>query len=556
MKRKLIGIGVCMLMMVSVILPVAGTLQELQNTKVSLLDGPILEWSFITGGPYQDMFNVIYETEDGGFITTGITENPTDVFSGIVIKLDKNGNEEWRTIETEIQGKDIYTFGIADLCQTQDGGYIVVGGCERIADLKYGFLWKLNAHGETEWFNSGYSASSLIGHYVTCFWDVLAVVNGYVLTGSVFYIGDLLYLDADAVIMKTDLNGNVLWQQVYRYGEDHDDLHSIYPTLDGGYIATGTVNLKLYGINSQNDSDIWIIKADAEGNKQWEKIYGGSQDEWIISRDVFQTNDGGYILNAVTQSYHVNANKWCVMLLKLDNVGNELWNTTYGENNEATSSWGMDMSTDGGYVLTATKNHNGMQSPKDDMWLIKTDNTGNVEWSQIYGGSQTERVYAGRQTSDSGFIMCGATVSYSVAGGWDGCIVKYSSFDNNRPEKPERPSGESRGSPGTEYTFTGIAVDSDDDQLYYKWDWGDGSYSGWLGPYNSGVSSQAVHTWEVEDTYEIRVMVKDEHGGESDWSDPVPITIPCSYNSLHQFLEWLFQRFPNAFPLLRHLMGC
>jgi hypothetical protein len=271
-----------------------------------------------------------------------------------------------------------------------------------------------------------------------------------------------------------------------------------------------------------------------------------------MTRDMYQTSDGGYILDAMTSSYNViNPSKWNVMLLKIDGEGNELWNKIYGESNQMDTSWGMALSSDGGFVLSATKNHNGFAKPKDDMWLIQTDNTGNVEWSQIYGGDKTDRCYAARQVSDGGYIICGATDSFSEAGGWDGCIVKYSSFDNNRPEKPAKPSGSSRGKIGEEYTFSTSTSDSDGDDVYYKWDWGDGNFSDWLS------TTQATYSWSYEAHFEVRVMAQDEHGGESEWSDPLPFSTPYSYTKpLLLFLDLLFQRFPNTFPILRQLMGC
>jgi hypothetical protein len=91
--------------------------------------------------------------------------------------------------------------------------------------------------------------------------------------------------------------------------------------------------------------------------------------------------------------------------------------------------------------------------------------------------------------------------------------------------------------------------------VYYLWDWGDGNNSGWLGPYNYGVICEAKHNWKVKASYNIKVKAKDIYGKESVWSDPLPIIMPYSYTTMHQFLEWLFQRFPNAFLLLRQLMG-
>jgi len=80
------------------------------------------------------------------------------------------------------------------------------------------------------------------------------------------------------------------------------------------------------------------------------------------------------------------------------------------------------------------------------------------------------------------------------------------------------------------------------------WDWGDGTNSGWLEGYYSGDYCKVSHKWEAEGNYNIKVKAKDIHGVESDWSDPLSITMPYSYNKpILQFLELLFQRFPNTF---------
>ena len=126
---------------------------------------------------------------------------------------------------------------------------------------------------------------------------------------------------------------------------------------------------------------------------------------------------------------------------------------------------------------------------------------------------------------------------------------------SNPPEKPERPSGPASGKSGIIYKYSSSTIDPDGDQVFYLWDWGDGNNSGWLGPYNSGVTINTTHKWTIKGSYSIKVIAKDEHGANSSWSDPLPIVMPYSYNPLLHFLELLFQRFPNALPLLRHLMG-
>jgi hypothetical protein len=125
---------------------------------------------------------------------------------------------------------------------------------------------------------------------------------------------------------------------------------------------------------------------------------------------------------------------------------------------------------------------------------------------------------------------------------------------NVPPDKPNKPSGTSSGRIKLVYTYTTITTDSNGDQVYYMWDWGDGNDSGWLGPYNSGVIFEAKYTWNIKGSYNIKVKAKDIHGLESEWSDSLPVTMPYSYKPLLQFLELLFQRFPNAFPILRQLL--
>jgi hypothetical protein len=123
------------------------------------------------------------------------------------------------------------------------------------------------------------------------------------------------------------------------------------------------------------------------------------------------------------------------------------------------------------------------------------------------------------------------------------------------PLKPNQPSGQINGKIEQEYTYTTSTTDPDGDQVFYRWDWGDGSYSDWLGPYDSGATIDTIHKWTIKGSFSIKVKAKDSNGHESSWSSPLPITMPYSYKPIPQFFDLLFQRFPNAFPLLRQLMG-
>lgn len=132
-------------------------------------------------------------------------------------------------------------------------------------------------------------------------------------------------------------------------------------------------------------------------------------------------------------------------------------------------------------------------------------------------------------------------------------IIEY----NTPPDKPDKPSGENQGKAGVEYTYSTSATDPQDNQVYYLWDWGDGNTSGWLGLYDSGEAVTAKYTWAAEGDYEIKVKTRDRDGAESEWSDPLPIEIPRNkaFDFNFNLLDWLLERFPNAFPLLRYIFG-
>jgi hypothetical protein len=132
----------------------------------------------------------------------------------------------------------------------------------------------------------------------------------------------------------------------------------------------------------------------------------------------------------------------------------------------------------------------------------------------------------------------------------------FTTQQNAPPNKPNKPSGTASGKINTLYTYTTSTTDPNGDQVYYNWSWGDGNYSGWLGPFASGATASADHKWTVKKSYELKVKAKDPSGNESVWSDPLQVSMPTSFDiPMLGFLERLLERFPLMFPLLRHLLG-
>jgi hypothetical protein len=125
---------------------------------------------------------------------------------------------------------------------------------------------------------------------------------------------------------------------------------------------------------------------------------------------------------------------------------------------------------------------------------------------------------------------------------------------NQPPNKPTI-NGPTSGKPKIAYQWNFTSIDADNDDLFYQIDWGDGALSPWYGPHDSGWPMNQSHAYDYEGTYTIKAIAKDVYGYLSEWAT-LSVTMPCSYNiPMQWFWARLFERFPNAFPILRHLMG-
>jgi len=120
-------------------------------------------------------------------------------------------------------------------------------------------------------------------------------------------------------------------------------------------------------------------------------------------------------------------------------------------------------------------------------------------------------------------------------------------WPNEHPDKPNTPAGPSSGKPKKTYTYRSETEDADLDDVFYLFDWGDGTNSGWLGPYTSGVECTSQHSWSKQGDYQIKVKARDRLYAESPWSDSLTVTMPRSRAVnplLIQFLEKLLEQFP------------
>ncbi len=125
---------------------------------------------------------------------------------------------------------------------------------------------------------------------------------------------------------------------------------------------------------------------------------------------------------------------------------------------------------------------------------------------------------------------------------------------NDAPDTPTI-NGPATGAPGKSYLFKMQTIDANGDTVYYYIDWGDGTTSEWIGPFNSGAQASTTHSWSEQGTYTIQIKAKDTAGDESDWGT-MDIAMPFEYRfSFQTFISHLFEMFPHLFPILRLLRG-
>lgn len=124
------------------------------------------------------------------------------------------------------------------------------------------------------------------------------------------------------------------------------------------------------------------------------------------------------------------------------------------------------------------------------------------------------------------------------------------------PLEPDTPTitGTASGDAKTPYEYTFVTTDGQNDQVTYTIDWGDGSAQETAGPAASGTAVKVSHSFAAAGDFIIKAKAKDTGGHESGWGT-LPVTMPYIYHPLLQFMQRLFERFPNAFPILRQLLG-
>ena len=183
-------------------------------------------------------------------------------------------------------------------------------------------------------------------------------------------------------------------------GQYNESAFSIQQTTDGGFIVAGYT----YTFGPGN-YDVYLLRTDPNGDTLWTRTYGGTDGDYGYS--VRQTTDGGYIIAGQTESFGQTYND--VYLIKTDNSGDTVWTRTYDAGSyEAANS--VKQTDDGGFIIAGYIFYVGTQNR--DFFLVKTDVNGDTMWTRIYGGSEPDEAWSVIQASDGGYVVAGYTASF------------------------------------------------------------------------------------------------------------------------------------------------
>ncbi|HOY40146.1 MAG TPA: hypothetical protein PLK75_12685, partial [Bacteroidales bacterium] len=398
----------------------------------------VIQWQKCYGGSNIDNARCIQQTIDGGYIVAGYTYSNDGDISGFhgasdiwVIKIDNVGNIIWQKCLGG-SSSDV----ASTITQTLDDGYIVAGitfsndgdvtGCSEDCNS---WIIKLDNSGNIQWQNSilalywaeiGSIQQTIDEDYILCGTAMTDLENGYY----------------DACIVKLDNTGNIQW---YKFigGFDDDYSNTIVLTTDGGYIFSGYTESNNGDVSGNHGGqDAWVVKLDDTGNIEWQKCLGGSSND--KARSIQQTSDGGYIVAGntfsndgdVSGNHSGNSDAW---VIKLEDTGNIQWQKCLGSNGDE-YAFSVQKTTDGGFIVESNIYSNNADiwdyHGGGDAWVVKLENTGNIEWQKCLGGSDDDYAYSIQQTTDGGYILAGYTdsndedVSGNHGGPNDAWVVK------------------------------------------------------------------------------------------------------------------------------------
>lgn len=327
------------------------------NLQLTKIDDDLNKiWTKSYPRPLQNFSKQVLKTEDGFILLGSGTESDLgssdlDIF---IIKTDEQGEEIW----SKYYGGEATDRGEA-IIKLEDGGFIILGFSFANNLARNRLIIKIDANGEELWSKENESNFNNEG------WSIAAAGNNeYVLMGT--------NISADSTkteieIERIDVEGNSIWIKEYESVDPFSFDARIIKSNEGGFMLIAT---QASGLNN-NDSDMFILKIDEFGDKEWSKAYGGDKGE--DGKAVLQTSDNNYVLLGFTGSF--GNGSLDILVVKVDQLGEQLWARSFGG---PSFEYGLDLiENDNGEILICGGIEGNSSNTDYDLLLLKLDSNGN-----------------------------------------------------------------------------------------------------------------------------------------------------------------------------------
>jgi hypothetical protein len=290
---------------------------------------------------------------------------------------------------------------------THDGGFVLGGMTQTkpIGGYPCPYVVRTNPEGEILWTQSYAFGGCAVFYAVEQTSDGGYIGVGYTEAG----VGGR----TDVYLVKTDALGDTLWTRSYGTPE-LEVAFEVDELPDRGFVLVGFTNA-----TKNSSHDIWLIRTDAEGNKLWDRTYGGDMDD--AAYRVQRTQDGGFVVAGyrdgrfmpgyVVELSTMLRDSCQAYLLKTDSLGEVEWEKSYGGPKAEVAMDVMQL-PDGGYILVGLTRSN--TAGQDDVYAVRTDQVGDTLWTRVVGGSDIDVAYSVDTTRSGGFFLIGRTDSFEA----------------------------------------------------------------------------------------------------------------------------------------------
>ena len=369
--------------------------------------GPVVEWESWIGGTGHDVVFDIQETSDGGYLLAGNTTPVNGNGEAYLVKLDANGTKTWEKTYGG-PGEDVFM----DVAAIKDGFVLVGTTTAKANGLDRLMLLRVDMNGSVlfETNTSGRGIARGLG--------VMEATDGSFVATGLSAVNPSS--PSDIYLVRVGPTGKVAWEKYYG-GQGEDRAFKIVGASDGGFVVAGAMTP-----DSQSGTDAYLLKVDRDGNRAWEKHYGtGDRNEAVF--DLVRVADGGFVMVGRSSSgsgWWGTLDTSDVYVLRVDRDGVRQWEKTYGGPG-FDRAWDAEELQDG-YLLFGSKT---ASDGSEDFLLMKLSGAGAVTWEQnLSAGAGHDRGFALRTTPDGGWVAAGSSESKG-SGGRDIWVMKYSFAD-------------------------------------------------------------------------------------------------------------------------------